>query len=245
MSTEAWDPPELDAAVSEALLDRVDRGELGGHLRLFVPKRAVVFGRQDRARPGFSEAADAARDAGFAPVLRLAGGRAAVFHERTIALALAVPDPTPREEIRRRFEEVSAAIASALAALGVDARVGEVEGEYCPGSYSVNAGGARKLAGIGQRLRRRAAHVGGVIVVDGADTVNRVLGPVYRALEYPVDLRVTGAVSDHANVGVEETLAALIKAFGSMAGELVPAPIDEGTLALARSLAADGGAGVA
>lgn len=241
MSTEAWDSAEFDAAVSQALLDRVDRGELDGCLRLFVPERAVVFGRQDHARPGFTDAVDAARDAGFAPVSRLAGGRAAVFHERTIALALAVPDPTPREGIRRRFEEVSTAIASALAALGVDARVGEVEGEYCPGSYSVNAGGTRKLAGIGQRLRRRAAHVGGVIVVDGADTVNRVLDPVYRALEYPVDLRVTGAVSDHANVGVDETLAALGEAFAAVSGGLVPTPIDEETLALARSLAADGG----
>ena len=57
--------------------------------------------------------------------------------------------------------------------LGVDARVGEIPGEYCPGAYSVNARGVKKLMGVGQRLVPSAAHVGGVVVVNGA---NRVQG---------------------------------------------------------------------
>ena len=56
----------------------------------------------------------------------------------------------------------------ALQRLGVDARVGEVPREYCPGDYCVNARGQTKLAGIGQRLIKGAWHIGGVIVVDEA-----------------------------------------------------------------------------
>ena len=41
----------------------------------------------DRARPGFREAVAAARSGGWEAILRLAGGRAAVFHRETIAFA--------------------------------------------------------------------------------------------------------------------------------------------------------------
>ncbi len=86
---------------------------------------------------------------GFAAVERLAGGRAAVFHEGTLAFAWAVPERTPRLGIRARFEELSSFVETALRSLGVDARVGEVPGEYCPGPYSVSARGERKLMGSG------------------------------------------------------------------------------------------------
>ena len=50
--------------------------------------------------------------------------------------------------------------------------------------------------GVGQRLARRAAHVGGVIVVDDAAAVRDVLVPVYAALGISWDPAVTGAVED-------------------------------------------------
>ena len=59
---------------------------------------------------------------------------------------------------RERFERLGGVIVRALRGLGVDARVGEVEGEYCPGAWSVNARGQIKLAGIGQRMIAGAAH---------------------------------------------------------------------------------------
>ena len=67
-------------------------------------------------------------------------------------------------------------------ALGVDARVGEIAGEYCPGRYSVNARGAVKLAGIGQRVVGGGSHTGVVLVVEGEERINEVLAPVYAAL---------------------------------------------------------------
>ena len=141
---------------------RVSAGELPETIRLTRPPRMVAFGKQDAVASGYAEAVTAARAHGFEPVLRLAGGRAAVFHEGTIGIAHAVPDGSPRERIRERFESTSGLVARALSALGIDARVGEVRGEYCPGTYSVSAGGERKLAGIGQRLIASAAHVGTV-----------------------------------------------------------------------------------
>lgn len=187
--------PARDAAVARALLERVAAGE-PETLRLARTGRVVAFGRRDEVSSGYPAAVRAARDAGFEPMVRLGGGRAAVYHEGTLVLGHAIPDPDPRPGIHERFEREAARIAGALGALGVDARVGEVPGEYCPGGYSVNARGKTKLAGLGQRLIAGAAHVGAVIVVDGADRVREVLAPVYAALGLDWDPAAVGAVAD-------------------------------------------------
>ncbi len=187
-------PPALDAGIARALLQRVAAGELPATLRLARPAPAVVFGKQDTINPGYAAAARATREAGFEPILRLAGGRAAVFCEQTISLSHAVPDPAPRRGIHARFEATAALIAAALRRLGLDARVGEVPGEYCPGVYSVNVAGERKLAGIGQRLVARASYLGGVLVVADSARVRDVLTPVYAALGLDWAPSTTGAV---------------------------------------------------
>src|SRR5687768_9033333 len=146
------DDPALDTAVSRALMLRVSSGEVPEALRLSRPGAIVAFGKRDVVSPGYRQAVDAARKGGFEAVERLAGGRAAVFHEGTIALAHAVPDPDPRSHVDQRFEATAGLLATALGRLGVEARVGEVPGEYCPGAHSVNARGERKLIGVGQRL---------------------------------------------------------------------------------------------
>jgi octanoyl-[GcvH]:protein N-octanoyltransferase len=87
-------------------------------------------------------------------------------------------------------------MAEAFRSLGVDARVGEVPGEYCPGEFSVNARGATKLMGVGQRVVLRAAHVGGVVVVNGSARVRDVLIPVYRALGLAWDPSTAGSLED-------------------------------------------------
>ena len=73
--------------MSRALLQRVAAGELPETLRLARPGAMVAFGKQDAVASGYADAVRAARSGGFEAVLRLAGGRAAVFHEGTIALA--------------------------------------------------------------------------------------------------------------------------------------------------------------
>jgi octanoyl-[GcvH]:protein N-octanoyltransferase len=181
--------------------------------------------------PGYAEAVDAARAAGFGSVTRLAGGRAAVFHEGTLELAHAVPDPDPRPGIHERFEAEASLIAEALQSLGVDARLGEVPGEYCPGRWSVNAGGRRKLAGIGQRVIHGGAHVGTVVVVEDAESIRRVLEPVYAALRLDWDPATVGA----AERPWEAVRDALLEAYATRY-ELVTGSLDPETLELARAL---------
>ena len=190
--------PALDTAVSHSILESVSQGEIGGILRLFKPGRVVAFGLADRASEGYPVAIRAARAHGYEAVERLAGGRAAVFHESTLAFSWAVPDPNPRAAIDRRFEIISSIMVEAFESLGVDARVGPLPGEYCPGDWSVNAGGRVKVMGVGQRLVRSAAHVGGVVVVDNGYLIRDVLIPVYRALRLDWDPRTAGSLADRA-----------------------------------------------
>jgi octanoyl-[GcvH]:protein N-octanoyltransferase len=99
----------------------------------------------------------------------------------------------------------------AFRSLQVDARVGEIPGEYCPGKYSVNVGGVVKVMGVGQRLVKGAAHIGGVIVVDDGYRVRDVLVPVYRALGIDWDPRTAGALADRsAGTDNEEVARAVL-----------------------------------
>jgi octanoyl-[GcvH]:protein N-octanoyltransferase len=222
------DDPALDVAVSRAILSRVAAGELPETLRLTRPGAMVAFGRQDVVGARYPAAVRAARESGFEAIERLAGGRAAVFHECTLAIAHARADDEPQAHIYSRFEEWSGLIAAALRRLGVDAGVGEVPGEYCPGGYSVHAGGRIKLAGIGQKLVKGAGHLGGVLVVGDSARVRDVLVPVYEATAGSVEDVLPGA-------SVEDVEAALIEELAGLY-ELEEAELDEGTLALAHEM---------
>jgi octanoyl-[GcvH]:protein N-octanoyltransferase len=229
-------PPERDTAVSHAILRRVAAGLEPETLRLHRPGPVVAFGPKDRLAPGFPEAVRAARGQGFGAVQRLAGGRAAVFHEDTIAFSWVVPEPAPRMRIRERFDALAGLVAEALRDVGVDARVGEVPGEYCPGEHSVNARGRTKIMGVGQRLIQGAAHVGGVIVVGGADRVRDVLVPVYRALGLDWDPTTAGSVRDEVpSAGWDDVRAAVERRFGDRF-ELIEGTLSADTLADALAL---------
>lgn len=230
------DDPAVDTALSRAILQRVDAGELPATLRLSRPRRVVAFSRQDARSDGFEAAVSGARSVDFAPVLRLAGGRAAVFTPSTIAFAWAVPAEVPVDGTIERFRTMATALTSAISAFGIDARIGEVPGEYCAGRWSVNVAGRRKVAGIGQRLLRRAAHTGGVVVVADADAVNQALHPVYAAMDVAWQPAVTGAIDEHAVAAWDDVRSAIADAFGRTY-DLVAWEPDEPTLQLARSIA--------
>lgn len=230
------DRPAFGTAVSDAILQRVAAGELPATLRLHRPARELAFAKQDRVAGGFADAVRAARDAGFEPVVRLAGGRAAVFHEGTLAIAWASPDQRTVAGTQERFARTAGIVEGALRRLGVDARIGEVPGEYCPGAWSINARGAKKLSGIGQRMIAGGAHAGAVVVVTGSRQVRDALVPVYAALELEWDPETTGAVEDEIpGAGLAETEEAILAELGAHF-ELVEDEIDADTLALAAEL---------
>jgi lipoate-protein ligase A len=233
------DHPALDVAVSHSTLSAVARGDIQGVFRLHVPGPVLAFGRADRLQPGYPTAVRAAQANGFAAVERMAGGRAAVFHEETLAFAWALPEPEPREGIRERFETMAGLMVEAFQGLGIDARIGELPGEYCAGGWSVNVGGRVKVMGIGQRLVRGAAHVGGVVVVDDSERIRDVLIPVYRALQLDWDPRTCGALADRSpGLDKGKVIAAIIAAM-SKRFELVPGELPASVLDEARSLVPD------
>lgn len=231
------DEPALDTGISHAIVRAVGEGRLGETFRLHRAARIVAFGRQDRLTAGYTEAVRAARDGGYLPVERLAGGRAAVFHEDTLAFSWAVPASQPREGITERFEVISRMLADSFRDLGADARVGEIPGEYCPGAYSVNIGGVAKVMGVGQRLVRGAAHVGGVIVVDGGRRIADVLTPVYQALGLEWDPRTSGDLADHVPAVTISDVASAVMSRLAIHDAIVPTSLPDWIVAEGRDLA--------
>src|SRR3954471_15164489 len=223
----------LELAVSHALLLRVAAGEIEPTLRVYRPAPAVAFGKLDTLRPGYAAAVEAARTHGYEPVLRLPGGHAAAYHAASLAIDVvwALEDPVVGTHVR--FADEGERRAGALRALGVDARVGEVPGEYCPGAYSVNARGSVKLIGTAQRLVRGAALLGATIVVRDGAGVRDVLRDVYEKLEISFDDRTAGSVAEEVpGVSVLDVEQAVLAAYP----EIEYGHIDDATLALAREL---------
>jgi octanoyl-[GcvH]:protein N-octanoyltransferase len=233
------DRPALGTAVSRAILLRVAAGELPPTIRLHRPGSVLAFGRQDVHAPGYAKAVSAAREAGFEAVERLAGGRAAVFHPGTLAFSHAVGDANPMARTEARFEAMARIVTAALARLGVDARVGEVPGEYCPGEWSVNARGRTKIAGIGQRIVAGAAYLGGVLVVRDSERVRDVLLPVYRALELDWDPATAGSVEDEVGGADLDAAEDAMLAELDARYELEETELDAETLRLAETLEAE------
>ncbi len=243
----------LDTAVSAALLRQVARGEIPPTVRLLRTGPILAFGKLDRLRPGFRRAVELAREAGYEPVERIAGGRAAVFHEGTISFSRAIRAEGGSGSYpgtRRRFATMAETIAAAFGTLGIDGRVGEVAGEYCPGEFSVNSRGAVKLGGIGQRVIVGGAHVGAVIVVRGAARINAVLEPIYDALDLTYDPATTGSIAaelgeDEAPVPSSEpdplleSVLEAIRAEQEKSTPLAHAALTPSTLALAEKMKRD------
>jgi octanoyl-[GcvH]:protein N-octanoyltransferase len=188
--------PALDVALPHALLGLVAEGRRGPALRSYRPQPTVAFGRRDTFLLGFPGAVAAARRRGFTPVVRGAGGRAAAYDGGCLVLDLITPAADSMTGIQARFSGEAELQARALRGLGVDARVGEVPGEYCPGEFSVNARGQTKLIGAAQRIIRGAWLLSSVVVVAPAAGLRAVLEDVYDELGLDWDPATTGSVAD-------------------------------------------------
>jgi octanoyl-[GcvH]:protein N-octanoyltransferase len=234
------DGPAMEMALSHALLRQASRGELGATLRVFRPAtKLVAFGRRDTNRPGFGTAAQACREAGFTPVIRASGGRAVACTGAAVVLDHVSPDHLSPSGLQGRFEHFGELLAGVLRGLGIDARVGEVPGEYCPGAHSVNARGRAKLVGTAQRMVRNAWLFSSVVVFDDAAPVRSLLGTVYAALELPFDPDSVGSVHEESpGTTLDELEQALLGAYAVRFG-LEPTTLDDATLAEARTMVDD------
>jgi lipoate-protein ligase A len=127
--------------------------------------------------------------------------------------------------------------ASILRGLGLDARIGEVPGEYCPGKFSVSAGGKTKIVGSAQRLTREGWLFSTVIQVSGAAVLRDALVAASAALGYDLDPGTVGAVEDTVpNVTTGQVTRAVTDEYAAIADELWPGLPGEVVQALAEAV---------
>jgi octanoyl-[GcvH]:protein N-octanoyltransferase len=232
----AGEDPVLDLAVATALLAQVASGARGAVIRVYRPAPTLAFGRRDSFLPGFERAVAAAASAGFAPAIRSAGGRAAAYHEQCLVIDEIVPARDAMADVDTRFAAEAESQARALRDLGIDARVGEVPGEYCPGRFSVNARGQTKLIGAAQRIISGAWLFSTVVVVAGTSPVRAVLEEVYAALGLDWDPASVGSVADELpSATVEQVQAALLAPLAERYG-LTPGEVTDADHAAAREV---------
>jgi octanoyl-[GcvH]:protein N-octanoyltransferase len=227
-------PPALEVAVSHALVERASAGAIGPVLRIYRPAPTLAFGRLDALRPGFAAAAAAAREHGFEPVVRAPGGHAVAYHGGCLVVDEVIPDGDPIAGMQERFAASGERLATALRALGVDARVGRIAGEFCPGDFTVSARGRVKLVGTAQRVIRHASLLAASVAVTGGDELRAVLADVYAALELEWDPATAGAIADEVpGASLDAVERAVISAYE---WDLADAGLDAATLALADTL---------
>lgn len=213
---------DLDLALE--LLRKVKTGGVGPMIRLYRPAPTVAFGQRDTHLPGFDAAAQACRGLGFEPLVRKAGGRAAAYHEGTLVIDHLEPDPDAIAGAKRRFSFFGELLATALRSAGVDAAVGEIPGEYCPGEFSVHGQDPEfpqhqlKLIGTAQRVVAGGWLFSSVIVVENSAPIRAVLEASYAALGLDWDPATAGAVNDLVpHLDVEAIEAAVIDTYARYA----------------------------
>ena len=228
--------PVMDVAISSAILKQVSAGDLEETIRLFKPRRTLAFAPRDIRDPNYEKAVNLAISYGFQPVKRLTGGRAAVFHEGTLGFAWTIPDENPRLNVDMRFKAISNLIKRSLCNLGFDARVGEVEGEYCNGKYSVNVNGNLKVMGVGQKLAPHACHIGGVVVVKDSELTKSILVAVYQELKIDWEPKTAGSLDDvNCNIRIDDVQNSILNCIKST-NKLSYRKLSKKTIGLANEL---------
>ncbi len=179
--------PEDGFGLQQVLLEDVASGEREATALLWSSTPYVAATRPETRLPGFETAARAAEEAGFPVLVRNSGGGAVAANEGSISFSLTLPVRDLRHGLYERYTDGSGILVAALGRLGVEAEAGEVEAEFCPGTYSIRAGGPQgiKVAGLAQRVTRRAARVEALVLVEETTAVARVLEKLYGALGLP------------------------------------------------------------
>ena len=130
--------------------------ELGRIVRIYRPAPTVAFSGLESRLSGFLDAVGEAAAFAFEPVVRPAGGRMVALDQNWIILDIITPEIEKTFSNREIYLDYGAEIVNVLREFGIDANLGPVDGEYCPGDYSINARGKIKLVGTAQRVRRGA-----------------------------------------------------------------------------------------
>ncbi len=229
--------PREDVVLGPALL-RHGLDDAAEIIRIHVPEPTAAFSRRDSRRPGFRAAVRAAEAAGFTPVLRGPGGRLAAYHRGSVVVDHVMRLPNAPAGMNERFELYSDLHARVLSGLGLDAQVGELDGEYCPGSYTVNAAGIAKIVGSAQRITRDGWLFSSVVQVSGSAVLREVLVDTHRALGYELEESTVGAVDDFVpGVTVQAVAQAFRQAYATGAEDTTMTRLPGALLAEVRTAA--------
>ena len=199
-----------DHAISRRLLDSVARAELAGALRIWRPVPALALTRLDELRPGAAAARALAKNAGLDAVRRLSGGHAVVLGAGSVCVGVAEPAGT-FAGLRERYARLRDAISAAFAELSIVAEYHALDGEWCPGAWSIRSGPV-KLAGLAQRAIKGGAWIEAVLELGPDPAARALLQAVYSKLELPLDVATLGSVSELAGSEVTfEQLAGALR----------------------------------
>jgi octanoyl-[GcvH]:protein N-octanoyltransferase len=215
---EPFTDPEDGFGLQQAILEEVAAGEREAVALMWSSSRYVGATRSETRLQGFEAATKAASDLGFPVLVRNSGGGAVAANRGSLSFSLTFPVEDLRHGLYERYAEGLDLIASALRRVGVEAERGEVDGEFCPGAYSVRSGGPSgiKHAGLAQRVTRRAARLEALILVSETAEIRDILGRFYGLLglpfrpesigDLPVDVpRVIQVLSDEVRNRYEAT----------------------------------------
>jgi octanoyl-[GcvH]:protein N-octanoyltransferase len=228
-----FEDPGTAYACARTVFEEVAAGVRPPTVSITPSSHHVGVTRRDTLRPGFGDAVRAAHEEGYPTLVRGAGGGAIAAHHGTFGFSIVRPAEDTRRSIRERYDEAAALVLGAFSRLGVCAEVGEVRDEFCPGDHSLRVGGwenGMKLVGIAQRVTRRAASVGGIVLVWGEEDLARILARIYSALDLPMrpgsvgSLRRTGSKAE-----VEDVIAAFARE-AKLRYDAQPVTLDEETL---------------
>jgi lipoate-protein ligase A len=201
---------------SKRLLQLVaDNNDLGRVVRLYRPAPTVAFSRRETRLDGFAEAVAEATVLGFEPYIRPAGGRAVVLDPGWFVLDVITPEDRGRTVAHRDvFAEFGSIFVKLFRELGIETHVAPVDGEYCPGDYSVTTRGAVKLVGTAQRVTRGARLFSASIPFALSPNISEMLTRVNALLDLEWSPSTLGAVSiESPQTSMHDLEAALRKHF--------------------------------
>jgi octanoyl-[GcvH]:protein N-octanoyltransferase len=167
-------------------------------VHLYVPSQpTVAFSARDVRSSAFEQAVRVAQSHGFAPVVRSPGGRMVAYDEGAVIIDHVDLTAGLGAARSATFGANARAHANVLTTLGVTGvQVGEIQGEYCPGEFSLNIDGAAKIAGSAQRIAGRGVLFSTVLQVDLSDAVRNVIDRVSAVLEYELQLATVRGLRD-------------------------------------------------
>lgn len=211
--------PAADMELTGAMLQAVATGAMPATARVFRPGPTAAFGRLDTLLPGFARARTLVAASGYVPVVRHAGGHVVLYDQDSVIVEVLQPESSVIGGLEQRYNALSALIGGALAGLGIELELGELDDEYCAGRFSLHLPDGPKIVGSAQRAIRRASLATAVVTVAVSARLRSLMAGVYAALEIPLDVRTLGGTADlYPEISADLVADAIAARLGQISG---------------------------